>query len=47
MTGNAKIEGLEASLNMSGTDYNVALAIFFIPYIIFGEFTNNEQLLEF
>lgn len=22
--GNAKIEGLEASLNMTGTDYNVA-----------------------
>lgn len=26
--GNAKIEGLEASLGMTGTDYNVALAIF-------------------
>ena len=28
---------------MTGTDYNVALAIFFIPYIIFGESTNREQ----
>ncbi|KAK5677969.1 hypothetical protein LTS10_009853 [Elasticomyces elasticus] len=28
--GNAKIEGLEASLGMTGTDYNIVVAIFFI-----------------
>lgn len=31
---------------MTGTDYNVAVAIFFIPYIIFGESMNGEQSLE-
>ena len=31
--GNAKIEGLEDSLNMTGNDYNVALMVFFIPYV--------------
>ena len=33
--GNAKIEGLQADLNMTGTEYNIALFIFFIPYILF------------
>ena len=32
--GNAKIEGLEKDLNMTGTDYNVANMMFFIPYIL-------------
>jgi hypothetical protein len=32
--GNAKIEGLEASLGMSGADYNIAVSMFFIPYIL-------------
>lgn len=36
MVGNAKIEGLLEDLNMSGTQYNVALAIFFIPYVLLG-----------
>ncbi|KAF9894341.1 hypothetical protein FE257_007844 [Aspergillus nanangensis] len=31
--GNAKIEGIEAELGMSGVDYNIAVAVFFIPYI--------------
>lgn len=34
--GNAKIEGLLPDLGMSGTQYNIALAIFFIPYVLFG-----------
>lgn len=33
--GNAKIQGLEKSLEMSGQDYSIALCIFFIPYILF------------
>ncbi|KAK9446413.1 major facilitator superfamily domain-containing protein [Limtongia smithiae] len=32
--GNAKIEGLETSLGMSGNDYNIALVVFFLPYIL-------------
>lgn len=33
--GNAKIQGLEKDLNMTGNDFNIALFIFFIPYILF------------
>ncbi|TVY88517.1 putative transporter [Lachnellula willkommii] len=32
--GNARIQGLEASLDMKGSDYNIALFVFFIPYIL-------------
>lgn len=32
--GNAKIQGLEAGLNMTGPQYNIALFIFFVPYIL-------------
>ncbi|KAI0515168.1 major facilitator superfamily domain-containing protein [Xylaria bambusicola] len=33
--GNARIQGLTEDLQLSGHDYNVALFIFFIPYILF------------
>lgn len=33
--GNARLQGLEKDLNMTGHDYNIALFIFFIPYILF------------
>ncbi|KAK4935556.1 hypothetical protein LTR10_023419 [Elasticomyces elasticus] len=33
--GNARIQGLEKDLNMHGSDYNIALFMFFIPYILF------------
>lgn len=33
--GNARIQGLEKDLNMRGQDYNIALMVFFIPYILF------------
>lgn len=33
--GNARIQGLEKDLNMSGQDYNIALMVFFVPYILF------------
>jgi hypothetical protein len=36
MPGNAKIEGLLPSLGMSGDQYNIALAIFFIFYVLAG-----------
>ena len=33
--GNARLQGLEKDLKMKGQDYNVALFVFFIPYILF------------
>ncbi|KAF2433664.1 MFS general substrate transporter [Tothia fuscella] len=33
--GNARIQGLEKDLKMKGNDYNIALFIFFVPYILF------------
>jgi hypothetical protein len=33
--GNARLQGLEKDLNMKNNDYNIALFIFFIPYILF------------
>jgi hypothetical protein len=33
--GNARLQGLEKDLDMAGHDYNIALFIFFIPYILF------------
>ena len=33
--GNAAIQGMTKDLNMKGNDYNVALFIFFVPYILF------------
>ena len=32
--GNARLQGLEKDLKMKGHDYNIALFIFFIPYIL-------------
>jgi MFS family permease len=32
--GNAKIQGMTQELNMQGQDYNIALFIFFVPYIL-------------
>ncbi|KAL4929506.1 major facilitator superfamily domain-containing protein [Aspergillus undulatus] len=33
--GNARLGGLEIDLNMTGNDFNVALSIFYISYILF------------
>ncbi|KAI0399989.1 major facilitator superfamily domain-containing protein [Xylaria palmicola] len=33
--GNARIQGLDEDLKLSGHDYNIALFIFFVPYILF------------
>ena len=32
--GNARIQGLEKDLRMKGHDFNIALLIFFVPYIL-------------
>ncbi|KAF3016610.1 hypothetical protein E8E15_003764 [Penicillium rubens] len=34
--GNAKIAGLVEDLGMSGIQYNIALSLFFIPYVLLG-----------
>ncbi|KAK6432571.1 hypothetical protein LTR95_011260 [Oleoguttula sp. CCFEE 5521] len=41
--GNAKIEGLLPDLKMTGRQYNIALAIFFIPYTL-AELPSNAIL---
>lgn len=33
--GNAKIEGMDKYLGLTGNLYNIATTIFFVPYIIF------------
>ena len=33
--GNAVIYGLEKDLKLSGTNYNTALTVFFVPYVLF------------
>lgn len=44
--GNAKIQGMIEDLNMTGpSDYNIALFIFFIPYILFEGESSPIDLL--
>lgn len=45
MKGNAKIEGLMEDLDLSSVQYNTCLAIFFIPYVLFGETALTMQHL--
>ncbi|CAI6097462.1 unnamed protein product [Clonostachys chloroleuca] len=44
--GNAKIEGLLEDLHMTGDQYNIALSIYFIPYIL-AEVPSNMILNKF
>jgi sugar phosphate permease len=44
--GNAKIEGLSEDLHLTGNQYNVVLALFFIPYILL-EVPSNVLLRKF
>ncbi|KAK3715903.1 hypothetical protein LTR37_006886 [Vermiconidia calcicola] len=44
--GNAKIEGMTEDLNMQDTDYNIAVSIFFVPYIL-CELPSNAILVRF
>jgi len=43
-TGNAEIEGLLPSLHMNGHQYNIALSIFFVPFVLAGK---DFYLLDF
>ena len=38
--GNAKLDGLQEALHMTGGQYNASLTIFFISYSIFEPLTN-------
>lgn len=38
--GNARLAGLEADLNMTGSQYNSALTIFFVSYAVAEPATN-------
>jgi MFS family permease len=42
--GNAKIEGMLKTLNMTEIQYNIVLSIFFVPYILF-EIPSNQILV--
>lgn len=44
--GNARLQGLENDLSMAGHDYNIALLIFFIPYVLL-EVPSNLILKKF
>ncbi|EPS38004.1 hypothetical protein H072_8259 [Dactylellina haptotyla CBS 200.50] len=44
--GNAKIEGLTEDLHMSGIQYNIALSVFFIPYVL-AEVPSNMIMSRF
>ncbi|KAM5353740.1 hypothetical protein ACJ41O_000390 [Fusarium nematophilum] len=44
--GNANIEGMSTSLSISGTEYNIALMIFFVPYVL-SEVPSNYLLAMF
>lgn len=41
--GNANIYGLTPDIGLVGSQYNVALCIFFVPYIIFEVFSFTPQ----
>lgn len=43
--GNAKIAGLTDDLGLSGIQYNIALSLFFIPYVLLGGFFACFNLL--
>lgn len=38
--GNAKVAGLQEDLNITDTQYNIALTVFFISYSVFEPLTN-------
>lgn len=44
--GNAKIEGLDTDLGLTGIQYNIALSLFFVPYILL-EVPSNVVLKKF
>ncbi|KAI0640891.1 MFS general substrate transporter [Trametes meyenii] len=43
--GNAKVAGLAADLHLTGLQYNLCAAIFFIPYCFFEEFGDEVPII--
>lgn len=43
--GNAKIEGLMEDLQLSGEQYNIALSVFFVPYILLGKIHSTFRVM--
>lgn len=41
--GNAKIDGLTEDLKLKGTEFNVALVVFYVPYILVGSSLSRKQ----
>jgi hypothetical protein len=39
--GNAKIEGLVKDLGLTGIQWNIVLSIFFVPYVLLGEYRGS------
>lgn len=44
--GNAKIEGMVSQLHMDGVQYNIAVSLFFVTYILFGMCLLEELLFD-
>lgn len=42
--GNAKIEGLMEDLNLTGDQYNIAVSIFFIGYVLLGKIPSHYSV---
>lgn len=40
--GNAKIEGMDKDIGLTGNQYNIASTIFFVPYILFGTYSRMQ-----
>lgn len=43
MTGNAKIEGMTEDLELKGIQYNIVVAIFFIPFVLCGKSADESE----
>lgn len=44
--GNAKIEGMDKDIGLTGNQYNIASTIFFVPYILFGKYHHMQTKSE-
>jgi hypothetical protein len=46
VVGNAKIEGMTEDLELKGIQYNIVVAIFFIPFVLCGKFVDGLEAEE-
>jgi len=45
--GNAKIEGMDKDIGLTGNQYNIASTIFFVPYILFGKLVHTSTIHQY